>query len=301
VGRAGADDTWLIDPLVPLAVVVGILLAAAVLGVAVVRLVGPGRTPGVATGARPLRRYLAGHERTRSFLARRLDPTETTGLLLTVALAVLVVAGVAFGAVFEMVTSQWGLYRADASAARWGADHATPATTDVLEALTQLGSTVVAVAAAAVVSVVAYVRRREARVAAFLAMVVVGEILLANVIKVAVGRERPAVLPLVHPTGMSFPSGHTTTAAAVATAIAFVLGRRQARLTKILLGVGAAAVVVVVAATRVLLGVHWLTDVVAGAFLGVGWFTVCAIAFGGRLLRFGAPVEVGQAPVSRGP
>jgi membrane-associated phospholipid phosphatase len=41
----------------------------------------------------------------------------------------------------------------------------------------------------------------------------------------------------------------------------------------------------------VLLGVHWLSDVIAGLALGSAWFCVCAIAFGGRLLRFGAPAE----------
>ena len=40
-----------------------------------------------------------------------------------------------------------------------------------------------------------------------------------------------------------------------------------------------------------LLDVHWLSDVVAGLALGWAWFAVCAIAFGGRLLRFGATAE----------
>jgi undecaprenyl-diphosphatase len=41
----------------------------------------------------------------------------------------------------------------------------------------------------------------------------------------------------------------------------------------------------------VLLTVHWLSDVIAGLALGWAWFAACAIAFGGRLLRFGAGVQ----------
>ena len=56
----------------------------------------------------------------------------------------------------------------------------------------------------------------------------------------------------------------------------------------------AVAIAVAVATSRVLLGVHWLTDVLAGLALGWAWFALCAIAFGGRLLRFGAPVEAAE-------
>jgi undecaprenyl-diphosphatase len=42
----------------------------------------------------------------------------------------------------------------------------------------------------------------------------------------------------------------------------------------------------------VLLDFHWLTDVIGGLLLGWAWFSICAVAFGGRLLVFGATAEV---------
>jgi undecaprenyl-diphosphatase len=53
----------------------------------------------------------------------------------------------------------------------------------------------------------------------------------------------------------------------------------------------AVGIAVAVAASRVLLDVHWLSDVIAGLALGWAWFAVCGIAFGGRILRFGAAAE----------
>jgi undecaprenyl-diphosphatase len=59
-----------------------------------------------------------------------------------------------------------------------------------------------------------------------------------------------------------------------------------------LLGAAAVGVAVAIATTRVLLGVHWVTDVIAGLLVGWAWFALCSIAFGGRRLRFGEPVEI---------
>jgi Mg2+ and Co2+ transporter CorA len=80
--------------------------------------------------------------RAARFLRRRLDPEAATGLALTVALVLIFAAAAGFGLVAEMVTDKTGLYRFDASAAAWGAEHATPTSTWVLGLVTWLGATV---------------------------------------------------------------------------------------------------------------------------------------------------------------
>src|SRR2546423_14928925 len=82
---------------------------------------------------------------------------------------------------------------------------------------------------------------------------------------------------------------------------ALMLGRRPCLLARRVLAGVAVAVAVAVAVCRVLLDVHWVSDVVAGLALGWAWFAVCAIAFGGRLLRFGATVERARDAARRAP
>ena len=84
------------------------------------------------------------------------------------------------------------------------------------------------------------------------------------------------------------------TAAATFAAVALLVGRGRSRRVKALLAGAAAGIAVAVASTRVFLGVHWLTDVLAGLAMGWAWFALSSIAFGGRVLRFGQPVEVAQ-------
>jgi undecaprenyl-diphosphatase len=71
-----------------------------------------------------------------------------------------------------------------------------------------------------------------------------------------------------------------------------MLGRTlQRRPRQILTGL-AVGIAVAVAASRVLLDLHWLSDVVGGLALGWGWFALCAGTFGGRLLSPTAAVDV---------
>ena len=165
--------------------------------------------------------------------------------------------------------------------------------------ITWLGATVTVLSVTVALGVLEWLRRRRLAVLAFLAMVAVGQNLIANTVKELVDRPRPPVPHLASSSGFSFPSGHTAAAAATWAAVALVLGRGRPLRVKALLATGAALLTVAVAASRVLLGVHWLTDVIGGAALGFGWFVVCSVAFGGALLHFGAPAERVEAEEAR--
>jgi membrane-associated phospholipid phosphatase len=219
------------------------------------------------------------------------DHGRPTGLALTVALVVIVAGLAGMGLLFVMVQTETGLARWDLSFARFGASHASEASTRFLRTVSLLGGTSVVLLLAAVVGAYEYARTRNRAVLAFLAMTAVGQFLVADLIKLVVGRERPDILHLTGFSGSSFPSGHATAAAAAFMAFALLLGRGRSDMVKALLAGVAASIAGAVAATRVLLGVHWFTDVLAGLLLGWLWFATCSIAFGGRVLRFGAPAE----------
>ena len=199
--------------------------------------------------------------------------------------------GALFGMLASLVRSSGRLVHADFSVGQWGVDNATSWSTDVLRLITQLGNTYFIVIALVVVAVVEYVRIPNRWVPVFLVTVMVGDVVLVNTIKGILDRVRPTFDPIAEKLGPSFPSGHSAAAAAFYAAAALVLARRRSPPTRALLAGGAVAIAVAVACSRVLLGVHWMSDVIAGLAFGWAWFGICAIAFGGRFLVLGAPVQ----------
>jgi undecaprenyl-diphosphatase len=274
---------------VTLAVLIAATIAAIVIGAFFRRSGAPDPVDPEAE-ERWLVRVLGRHPRLRE-IARSIDRHVIGGLLLVVALATVFATALIVGIVFDMVDRQDGLARWDRSVAAWGADNATSWSTNLLDGLTDLGGTTVVVVLVVAVAGLDYWRHRNANVILFLATVVIGVVLLNNGVKLIVDRPRPDVPHLVGTAGSSFPSGHSASAAAAWFAVALVLGRHWTRRGRAILAAVAALVTVTVAASRALLGVHWLTDVIAGVMLGWGWFLLCALAFGGRLQRLGEPVE----------
>lgn len=132
--------------------------------------------------------------------------------------------------------------------------------------LTHLGDPTLVTAAAIVVAVLLWFLGRR-RAAVYVLLVRVAAVVAAYVLKEAVRRARPVLAhPVAHAAGFSFPSGHSVGSAALYGSVAIVLAGRVPTPVR-------AAIAVVpplaVATTRVLLGVHFPSDVVAG--LAVGW------------------------------
>lgn len=252
--------------------------------------------------ARKAGEVVAKRSSLRQRLAPRFDPQAATGLALTIALLMTIGGGVGLGALAYLERTNGHLNRLDRSVASWGYGHSTPFSKHGIQLITQLGAFTTIVVLCLVVAAAETFRTRSAWILPFLVVVVGGEEVLTTSIKDLANRTRPSFDPAaVSGLGPSFPSGHSATAAAFYAGAALLLSRRRGRVARAALTGIAVGIAVAVASSRVLLDVHWLSDVIAGLFLGWAWFAACAIAFGGRLLRFGAPAEAAAAAATPSP
>jgi undecaprenyl-diphosphatase len=274
-------------------ILVAVLLAVSVTAAAAVWLGArtlrrtPSRHPPETVVAGAVRR----HPGLRGFLHSRLDAEVATGLALTLALAAVVAAGLVVGLLAVAITHVEPLADADSAAAAWAHRDAGAGSHGVLDAVTSLATTPVVIAIGVAVGIAELVWMPNRAIPVFLLLVTLGDSLVTNVVKHAVDRAWPDIVPAAASLGPSFPSGHSSTAAAFYAALALLAARGRAARARAWLAALAAGLAVAVACSRVMLDLHWLSDVVAGLALGWGWFAACAIAFGGRLLRFGEPVE----------
>lgn len=127
--------------------------------------------------------------------------------------------------------------------------------------------------------------------ALYVVIAVIGCWLLNDLLKDFFARERPTIVPhLMGASDPSFPSGHTMISATFYPTIAELFGRlvQRRRLRFYLLGLGV-FVAALVGFTRIYLGVHYPTDVVAGLCLGFSWALLIGIV--GRLLQRRGVVE----------
>ncbi|MGE3250235.1 MAG: phosphatase PAP2 family protein [Hyphomonadaceae bacterium] len=124
----------------------------------------------------------------------------------------------------------------------------------------------------------AFLINASPRLALFSVAAVVGATVMSEGLKALFDRARPALVPHeVSVYSASFPSGHTMMAAAVFFTLAFALAREmERRRNRTLLYAIAALMAFLVGASRVYLGVHWPSDVLAGWFAGIAYAAIAA-------------------------
>jgi membrane-associated phospholipid phosphatase len=216
----------------------------------------------------------------KGWLAACRHPTTAAALAFCVALAVFSIGWLCVGLIALLVRESPPLLTVDSSVAGWAHVKASQTSLRATFAVTLLGDTLVVSGLAFVLGAVEWIRRHETRMLAFLAAIVIGDALITIAVKLLMGRARPTLNPIADMLGPSFPSGHSSMAAAFYAAAALLLVQGRGRTATAVISGAAVAIAVAVAASRVFLDLHWLSDVVAGLAFGWGWFAFCVLAIG---------------------
>lgn len=118
------------------------------------------------------------------------------------------------------------------------------------------------------------------RRALLVAVTIASGYLLSHVLKISYGRERPSVVPhLAMVTSASFPSGHSMSSSVVYLTLGTLLADAAARRREKFFFIAAAVLItLLIGASRVFLGVHYPSDVVAGWSAGTAWALACELA-----------------------
>ena len=214
--------------------------------------------------------------RLQQFVAARLTPGEALGLHFTVGVAVMLFAVWVFGSIAEEVIEAEELVFIDDWIARWFNAHATPGFTQVMLVITHAHNTAGMLVLTTVLGIYFYIRKARYWLLALLVSVP-GGMLLNVALKNIFQRARPSLdNPLLTLTTYSFPSGHTVAATLFYGLLAAYLvclpGKWKYRF---LIALGACVLVSLVGLSRMYLGVHYLSDVMAAVAVGCAWLAIC--------------------------
>ena len=210
------------------------------------------------------------------FIRARLSPESYLGLNLTVGAIILVGATWLFGGVSEDVIAGDPLTIVDLDVANWLHAHAAPLLTHVMTAISNLHG-VVAISLYLVLLTFYLAWKRDWYWVLYLLVAVPSGMILNALTKVAFHRARPSFdNPLATLTTYSFPSGHVAgTTLFYGVLAAVLIAKIPAWRWRVLIVLVAFMLVVLVAMTRMYLGVHYLSDVIAAFAEMLAWLILC--------------------------
>jgi undecaprenyl-diphosphatase len=164
----------------------------------------------------------------------------------------------------------------DDAVIRWMGAHHTPALDAVMVEITALGTGTVVLMIVAIAGLFLVLTSHKYSAILLLASAS-GGIALNGVLKIGFNRPRPAIfLPEVHTVSSSFPSGHAMSAAIVYSTVAYLAARlHRRRWARWLVMTAAFIVIALISVSRLYLGVHYPSDVVAGLAIGLAWAGFC--------------------------
>lgn len=164
--------------------------------------------------------------------------------------------------------------RLDIQILEWLRDFSSPALTDLIVMATNCGGPL-AIAVLTLIAAIALYLSRRPRAAVVLLAGVGGATLISLALKVSFQRVRPDLwIPVVHESTFSFPSGHAMISSALAFSAMYIFWYTRWRWWAIVLGL---AYTLVIGLTRIYLGVHFPTDVIAGWAVGFTWVVIVRV------------------------
>jgi undecaprenyl-diphosphatase len=199
----------------------------------------------------------------------------SVGAFLVVGVLIAIVGTLGFAELGEHVR-QGATQTFDVAVLQWMEAHHTPKLTALAVELTYLGTSTVVLMIVGVAALFLWhtAHRHSARL---LLAAVAGNIILNGVLKLYFARPRPTVFAWQAPvTSSSFPSGHAMSATVCYGTVAYLVARLQKHhWSRAVTLTGAVILILLICTTRVYLGVHYPSDVIAGIIVGLAWAAFC--------------------------
>ena len=152
-----------------------------------------------------------------------------------------------------------------------------PGLEDAVRDITALGSVAVLTILVVLIVLQLFLFGR-ARTAAYLTFAVLGGTAISTILKSIFDRPRPDLTGVVEVYNASFPSGHATVSAVVYLTLGALLAEMSSnRRLKVFYVAAAVGLTLMVGLSRIYLGVHYPTDVLAGWSLGAAWALICVV------------------------
>ena len=223
-----------------------------------------------------LRRVREQHPKAWSFVARRFAAGEYLGLHLTIGLLLSLGALWLFGGIAQDIIHHDPLTQFDLTIADALYRSASPVAVELARGVTLLGSPAFIAVLGLAMAGLLLVRKEYLALGGWIAALV-GSSLLDGALKRVFHRARPMwESPLLTARGFSFPSGHAMGSLVAYGMLVYLVVRRMDHPRRRLAIVGGAvALVLLIGLSRMVLGVHYFSDVIGGYAAGVVWLTTC--------------------------